>query len=118
MIAVRTGEQMRSELTTKTTAARDAGQGGGSAAHRRGVRYRLAVILGLALCAVVAGARSFTAVAEWAADADEQTRRLPGITDMVPCRAVAFRDVAWAERDDRRLATCAELAGTALFRWW
>jgi hypothetical protein len=41
--------------------------------HRRGVRHRLAVILGLALCAVVAGARSFTATAEWAADADEQT---------------------------------------------
>lgn len=26
--------------------------------------------MGLALCAVVAGARSFTATAEWAADAD------------------------------------------------
>ncbi len=37
--------------------------------HRRGVRHRLAVILGLALCAVVAEARSFTAIAEWAADA-------------------------------------------------
>jgi transposase len=35
--------------------------------HRRGVRHRLAGILGLALCAVVAGARSFTAIAEWAA---------------------------------------------------
>jgi DDE_Tnp_1-associated len=31
--------------------------------HRRGVRYRLAVILGLAVCAVLAGARSFTAIA-------------------------------------------------------
>ena len=41
--------------------------------HRRGVRYRLAVILGLAVCAVLAGARSFTAIAEWAADADEET---------------------------------------------
>ena len=38
--------------------------------HRRGVRHRLAVILGLAVCAVLAGARSFTAIAEWAADAD------------------------------------------------
>ena len=41
--------------------------------HRRGVRYRLAVILGLAVCAVLTGARSFTAVAEWAADADAET---------------------------------------------
>ena len=40
--------------------------------HRRGVRYRLAVILGLAVCAVLAGARSFTAIAEWAADADQE----------------------------------------------
>jgi hypothetical protein len=46
--------------------------------HRRGVRHRLAVILGLAVCAMLAGARSFTAIAEWAADADEDT--LAGIT--------------------------------------
>jgi ferric-dicitrate binding protein FerR (iron transport regulator) len=41
---------------------------------RRGMRHRLAVILGLAVCAVLAGARSFTAIAEWAADADQGTR--------------------------------------------
>ena len=46
--------------------------------HRRGIRHRLAVILGLAVCAVLAGARSFTAIAEWAADADEQTPRQAG----------------------------------------
>jgi DDE_Tnp_1-associated len=32
--------------------------------RRRGVRHRLVVILGLAVCAVLAGARSFTAIAE------------------------------------------------------
>jgi hypothetical protein len=32
--------------------------------HRRGVRHKLAVILGLAVLAVLAGARSFTAIAE------------------------------------------------------
>jgi hypothetical protein len=41
---------------------------------RRGVRHRLAVILALAVCAVLAGARSFTAIAEWASDTDEATR--------------------------------------------
>jgi len=41
--------------------------------RRRGVRHRLAAILGLEVCAVLAGARSFTAIAEWAADADEET---------------------------------------------
>jgi hypothetical protein len=52
--------------------------------HRRGVRHRLAVILGLALCAVVAGARPFTAIAEWASDADEQTLSMLGLTGAVP----------------------------------
>jgi hypothetical protein len=33
--------------------------------HRRGIRYRLAVILVLAVCAALAGARSFIAIAEW-----------------------------------------------------
>jgi predicted transposase YbfD/YdcC len=39
----------------------------------RGVRHRLAVVLGLAVCAVLAGARSYVAIAEWAADADAAT---------------------------------------------
>ena len=51
---------------------------------RRGLRHRLAVILGLAVCAVLAGARSFTAIAEWAADADEATLDVLGITGAVP----------------------------------
>ena len=46
---------------------------------RRGVRHRLTVILGLAVCAVLAGARSFTAIAEWAADADQGTREVVGV---------------------------------------
>jgi predicted transposase YbfD/YdcC len=39
--------------------------------RRRGVRHSLAVILTLAAAAVVAGARSFTAIGEWAADAPQ-----------------------------------------------
>jgi len=35
------------------------------------MRHQLSVILDLAACAVLAGARSFTAIAEWAADADQ-----------------------------------------------
>ncbi|HTT54920.1 MAG TPA: ISAs1 family transposase [Streptosporangiaceae bacterium] len=46
--------------------------------------------MGLALCAVVAGARSFTAIAEWAADADEQTLRTLGVSGVVPSKS-AFR---------------------------
>ena len=79
--------------------------------HRRGVRHRLAVILGLAVCAVLAGARSFTAIAEWAADADEQTLARLGVSGAAPSESTfrrtlqrldadAFDDLAgqWAAR--------------------
>jgi predicted transposase YbfD/YdcC len=82
--------------------------------RRRGVRHRLAVILGLALCAVMAGARSFTAIAEWAADADEQTLQAFGVTGRVPSESTfrrtlqrmdadAFDDLAgaWAQHATR-----------------
>jgi hypothetical protein len=58
---------------------------------RRGIRYRLAVILGPVVCAVLAGARSFTAIAEWAADADQATRDALGITGVVPCESTFRR---------------------------
>jgi predicted transposase YbfD/YdcC len=58
---------------------------------RRGVRHRLTVILSLALCAVLAGARSFTAIAEWAADADQSTRDALGVTGVVPCESTFRR---------------------------
>jgi predicted transposase YbfD/YdcC len=79
--------------------------------HRRGMRHRLAVILGLAVCAVLAGARSFTAIAEWAADADAETLARLGATGAVPSESTfrrtlqrldadAFDDLAgqWAQR--------------------
>ena len=51
---------------------------------RWAVRHRL-VILGLALCAVLVGARSLTTIAEWAADADQATRDALGVTGVVVC---------------------------------
>jgi hypothetical protein len=57
----------------------------------RGVRHWLAVILGLVVCAVLAGARSFTAIAEWAADADEETLARLGVTGAVPCESTIRR---------------------------
>jgi predicted transposase YbfD/YdcC len=66
---------------------------------RRGVRHRLAVILGLAVCAVVAGARSFTAIAEWAADTDQATRDALGITGMVPCESTFRRTLQQLDAD-------------------
>jgi predicted transposase YbfD/YdcC len=49
------------------------------------------VILNLAVCAVLAGARSFTAIAEWAADADQQTLTGLGVTGAVPCESTIRR---------------------------
>ena len=60
--------------------------------YRRGIRHRLAVHLGLAVCAVLAGARSFTAIAEWAADAEETTLATLGVTGAVPSEST-FRRV-------------------------
>jgi len=75
------------------------------------VRHRLAVILGLAVCAVLAGARSFTAIAEWAADADAETLARLGAAGAVPSESTfrrilqrldadVFDDLAgqWAQR--------------------
>jgi predicted transposase YbfD/YdcC len=59
---------------------------------RGGVRHPIAVILALAVCAVLAGARSFVAIAEWAADADQATLGGLGITGAVPSEST-FRRV-------------------------
>jgi hypothetical protein len=67
--------------------------------HRRGVRHRLAVILGLAVCAVLAGARSFTAIAEWAADADADTLARLGVTGAVPSESTFRRTLQRLDAD-------------------
>ena len=66
---------------------------------RRGVRHRLAVILGLAVCAVLGGARSFTAIAEWAADADPATRDALEITGVVPSESTFRRTLQNLDAD-------------------
>jgi hypothetical protein len=63
------------------------------------VRHRLAAILGLAVCAVLAGARSFTAIAEWAADADQATRDALSITGVVPCESTFRRTLQNLDAD-------------------
>ena len=46
---------------------------------RRGVRHRLVVVVTAAVCAVVAGYRSYTAIAEWVADVPAATALALGI---------------------------------------
>ncbi|MEV0129401.1 ISAs1 family transposase [Dactylosporangium sp. NPDC050688] len=59
---------------------------------RRGIRHRLAVVLTAAVCAVVAGHRSYTAIGEWVADLPAATALLLGIdTDRRPSEAMIRR---------------------------
>ena len=67
--------------------------------RRRGVRHRLAAILGLAVCAVLAGARSFTGIAEWAADADPETLRVLGAGGVVPSESTFRRTLQRLDAD-------------------
>jgi hypothetical protein len=46
---------------------------------RRGIRHRLTVVVTAAVCAVVAGHRSYTAIAEWVADLPDAAAELLGI---------------------------------------
>jgi predicted transposase YbfD/YdcC len=79
---------------------------------RRGVRHRLEAVLTAAVCAVLAGARSYTAVAEWAADVDPDTRATLGIIGPVPSEST-FRRVLQrldADRLDEVLGAWAAAA--------
>src|SRR3954466_15683255 len=50
----------------------------------RGMRYRLASLLAVAVCAVLAGAGTFAAITDWAADLDPAARGRPGVTRRGP----------------------------------
>ncbi|SCE97202.1 Transposase DDE domain-containing protein [Micromonospora viridifaciens] len=59
---------------------------------RRGVRHRLTVVVTAAVCAVAAGYRSYTAIAEWVADVPAATALALGIApDRRPSEAMIRR---------------------------
>lgn len=58
---------------------------------RRGVRHQMTTILGLALCAVLAGARSFAAIGEWAANASPRVLSALGSGGCPPCESTLRR---------------------------
>jgi predicted transposase YbfD/YdcC len=51
---------------------------------RRGVRHRVAGVLAVSVAAVLAGARAYTVIAEWAADQSDQVLAALGVTGRVP----------------------------------
>ena len=59
---------------------------------RRGVRHQMTVVVTAAVCAVVAGYRSYTAIAEWVADVPAATAVALGMTpDRRPSEAMIRR---------------------------
>lgn len=57
----------------------------------RGIRYPLAALLAVAVCAVLAGASSFAAITDWLYDLDEHDRRQLGFSDGVPVGTTVWR---------------------------
>lgn len=72
---------------------------------RRGIRHKIASLLATAICSVLAGARSFTAMAEWAAEQSPETlRRLGSKRGKPPSERTyrrLFRAIDVAELDRR-----------------
>jgi len=73
----------------------------------RGIRYPLAAVLTVAVCAVLAGATSFTAITDWLYDLDEPAQARLGFTRGVPAGTTVWRLLT---RLDAALVT-AVLAG-------
>lgn len=61
--------------------------------HRRGVRHPVRAVLAVAICAAVAGARSFTAIAEWARGLSGEALRRLGATRRTPPSEPTIRRV-------------------------
>jgi len=59
----------------------------------RGLRHELPAILAIAACAVVAGASTFVAIAEWAAAAAPAALVKLGVTGEVPCESTIRRTI-------------------------
>jgi predicted transposase YbfD/YdcC len=84
---------------------------------RRGVRHRLPVVVSAAVCAVVAGYRSYTAIAEWVDDVPAATVIALGIDpDRRPSEAMIRRLLQALDPDLLTAAIGAWLIGRAATR--
>jgi DDE_Tnp_1-associated/Transposase DDE domain len=66
---------------------------------RRGVRHSLSTILVVALCAVLAGARSFTAIGQWVANASPQVLAGLGVVRCPPSETCVRRTLQSLQGD-------------------
>ena len=74
----------------------------------RGVRYRLASLLAGAVCATLAGAQTFAAIADWLHDLDDAARARLGFTRGIPAETTVWRLLTRLD---------ADLLATVLARW-
>ena len=66
---------------------------------RRGKRHQFVAVLALAVCAVLTGARSYQAIAEWARDLPPALRRRLGVGRQVPCESTIRRVLQRTDAD-------------------
>ncbi len=82
----------------------------------RGVRHRLVTVLAAAVCAVLAGARSYVAIAEWAHDLPLSVRVRLGIGRWAPSESTIRRILQALDADELDRAVSAWLAARAADR--
>lgn len=84
----------------------------------RGVRHQMNAILAVAVCAVLAGCRSYTAIGEWAAGASSQVLAALQAGGSVPCESTIRRVLQRLDGDELDTvvgswaAACTEPAAT------
>lgn len=84
--------------------------------RRRGIRHRFATILALALAATCAGARSFTAIAEWVHDVPHSALHRLGVVSTIPSESTIRRTLGRVDAGllDRMLGAWAWLRTTTV----
>lgn len=80
---------------------------------RRGVRHQLVVVLSVAVCAVLAGARSYVAIAEWGHDLPAEVRTRLGIERNPPSESAIRRVLQAIEPHLLDRTVCGWLASRA-----
>ncbi|WP_219419733.1 transposase family protein [Pseudonocardia nigra] len=79
----------------------------------RGVRHRLVTVLAAAVCAVLAGARSYVAIAEWAQDLPVSVRLRLGMGRRAPSESTFRRVLQRVDADELDIAVSGWLARRA-----